>query len=121
MYQSLFGVPGDFNLGVPLLPVAVDVALTIIQDFWSVLSLANIHTFLTTVLTGSRRRPHQDRLGWQLVHIHWTYTSYGVDLASPSSNELNASYAADGYARVMHGSGGAAKHGSVGALLTTYA
>jgi len=35
-------------------------------------------------------------------------------------NELNASYAADGYARVMHGSGGAAKHGSVGAILTTF-
>ena len=82
MNQSLFGVPGDFNLGVPLLPVAVNVALTIIQDFWSVLALANIRTFLT-VLTGSRRRPRQDQLGWQLVHIHWPYTSYGVDLRLP--------------------------------------
>lgn len=46
--------------------------------------------------------------------------SYDFNFCFPSSNELNASYAADGYARVMHGSGGAAKHGCVGAILTTY-
>jgi len=65
--QSLFGVPGDFNLGF----------LDLVEDH---------------------------------AKINWV----------GNCNELNASYAADGYARVMHGSGGAAKHGSVGAILTTF-
>jgi TPP-dependent 2-oxoacid decarboxylase len=50
-------------------------------------------------------------LDWQLVLAHSQYAYYHrVDPCS--SNELNAAYAADGYARV--------KHGSVGAILTTY-
>ena len=36
--QSLFGVPGDFNLGEPLSSLlALMAILTVIQDFWSVL------------------------------------------------------------------------------------
>ncbi|KAH9080651.1 pyruvate decarboxylase [Lactarius deliciosus] len=65
--QSLFGVPGDFNLGF----------LDLVEDH---------------------------------PNIEWV----------GNCNELNAAYAADGYARVKHGSGGAAKHGSVGAILTTF-
>lgn len=57
--QSLFGVPGDFNLGF----------LDLVED-----------------------NPKIDWIG--------------------NCNELNAAYAADGYARV--------KHGSVGAILTTF-
>ena len=49
-------------------------------------------------------------MGWQLVLAHIQYACHRFH--PYSSNELNAAYAADGYARV--------KHGSVGAILTTY-
>jgi hypothetical protein len=88
----MFGVPGDFNLGflVGIRPLC-------------------ILLFLHLNTSGSRRRSPDYQLGGKLVR------SSSYDLASVltqwSSNELNAAYAADGYARV--------KEHSIGVVLTT--
>lgn len=45
---------------------ALKTILTAVQDFWSVLLLSYMR-FSLDVITGSRRRPPEDRLDWQLV------------------------------------------------------
>lgn len=90
----MFGVPGDFNLGFLVSDIMMQVRMSscIYYDF---------RTLSKTTL----------RLNG--LEIGALLAPFRVDILTFHSNELNAAYAADGYARV--------KEHSIGAVTTTCA
>ncbi len=95
----MFGLPGDFNLGFFGMFMGGEAP-------WAVLMATASLGF-----GGFGRRSSSDRVDRQLV----SYFLFVCDILSLSihqSNELNASYAAHGYARIGEG--------TLGVIITTY-
>jgi hypothetical protein len=65
--QSLFGVPGDFNLGEPPFPYSLLSRYIDGRSGFLVCPATILHVLSPDVRTGPRRRPPEDRLDWQLV------------------------------------------------------
>lgn len=91
----MFGVPGDFNLAFLV----------------SVTSLI-FHTMKLIIISGLCRRLFGHQVDWKLVCRSRFLCRFEPHIELHNSNELNAAYAADGYARVN-------EHG-IGVITTTY-